>query len=254
MDQTSIVIYKTWQINIPEDFITRLGIREGNTLLCLLEDNEIRLRPAETDSLHVPTPAPSVAPTSPTLGSVSERSINREGFWIQCFGSMSVSKAGQRIIFQNKKAKELVAYLLCNGGGPIRNTVLAEILWPDTQPANAMDSLYKVNRYLRNLHIGDESFPIVMAHGEIYFDYSKLCCDLYEFEILYQQKEHVEAWSKAIELYRGSVFYDEYYDWITPYEAYYDIRFLEMTEFLIAHYEKVGNREMADYYRLKQNK
>lgn len=56
MNQTSIIIYKTWQINIPEDFITRLGVREGNTLLCLLEDDEIRLRPAGTDRPSSPPP------------------------------------------------------------------------------------------------------------------------------------------------------------------------------------------------------
>lgn len=167
---------------------------------------------------------------------------------------MSVSKTGHKIIFQNKKAKELVAYLLCNSGGPIRNTVLAEILWPDAPLTNAMDSLYKVSRYLRNLRIGEESFPIAMTHGEIYFDYTMLSCDLYEFEKLYQRKEQVEAWSEAIELYRGSIFYDEYYDWIAPYEAYYDIRFLEMTDYLITYYEKAGNREMADYYRAKQDR
>lgn len=254
MNQTNIVIYKTWQIDIPEDFITRLGIREGNTLVCFLEDNEIRLRPAETGRLHVPTPAPSAEPTHPKRDSVSRDSIYRKGVWIQCFGSMSVSMASQKIIFQNKKAKELVAYLLCNGGGPIRNTVLSEILWPDAPPANAMDSLYKVSRYLRNLRIEEESFPIVMAHGEIYFNSTMLACDLYEFEKLYQQKEQVEAWSEAVELYRGSVFYDEYYDWIAPYEAYYDIRFLEMTEYLIAYYEKIGNGEIADYYRSKQDR
>lgn len=34
MKQENIVIYKTWQINIPEEFITQLSIREGNTLSC----------------------------------------------------------------------------------------------------------------------------------------------------------------------------------------------------------------------------
>lgn len=254
MNQTSIVIHKTWQINIPEDFITRLGVREGNTLICLLEDNEIRLRPAEIGRLPVPSPVLSATPALSTPDSLIEHPPNQGKFWIQCFGSMSVSRTGQKIIFQNKKAKELIAYLICNGGGPIKNTILAEILWPDASPTNAMDSLYKVSRYLRNLRIEEESFPIVMTHGEIYVDYTMLSCDLNEFENLYQQKEQTEAWSEAIELYHGTVFYDEYYDWIAPYEAYYDIRFLEMTDYLITYYEKAGNREMADYYRSKQDR
>ncbi|MCH5261419.1 MAG: hypothetical protein J1F42_00735 [Lachnospiraceae bacterium] len=252
MNQKSIVIYKTWQINIPEDFIMQLGIQEGNTLSCLLEDNEIRLRPEKSDK--DPIKYSTASATSLPHTTVSKHPTFQREFRIQCFGNMSVSRNGEQVIFQNKKAKELIAYLLCNGGGPIKNTALAEILWPDTPFTNAMDSLYKVNRYLRNLRMGEESFPIIMEHGEIYLDCRRLCCDLHEFEELYQQREHAEAWGAAVELYRGSVFYDEYYDWIAPYEAYYDIRFLEMTGFLITYYEQAGNRETADYYRLKQDR
>lgn len=252
MNQKSIVIYKTWQINIPEDFITQLGIREGNTLFCRIEDNEIRLRPEKSDKTPIQYSMTSVA-FLPYAATSKHPPFQKE-FRIQCFGSMSISRNGEQIIFQNKKAKEMIAYLLCNGGGPIRNTVLAEVLWPDTPFTNAMDSLYKVNRYLRNLRMGEGSFPIIMAHGEIYLDCRRLSCDLQEFEELYQQSKHAETWGAAVELYRGSVFYDEYYDWIAPYEAYYDIRFLEMTEFLITYYEKLGNPEIAAYYRSKQDR
>lgn len=254
MNQKNIVIYKTWQINIPEDFITRLGIQEGNTLTCLLEDNEIRLRPAGTDMLSPEHLTTSVTDLPNENAPIPEHAKDYKEFRIQCFGSMSVSRNGRKIILQNKKAKELIAYLLCNGGGPIKNSVAAEVLWPDATLTNEMDSLYKVIRYLRNLRIDEATLPIVMAHGEIYFDYTKLSCDLPEFEELYRQKEQIAPWSEAVELYRGSVFYDEFYDWIAPYEAYYDIRFLEMTEFLINHYEKTGNREMANYFRSKQDR
>ena len=249
MNQKSIVIYKAWQINIPEEFITQLGIREGNTLSCFLENNEIRLRPEKPDKTYLKYSA--VSATALPRATVSKHPTFQRNFRIQCFGSMSVSRSGEQLIFQNKKAKELIAYLLCNGGGPIKNTVLAEVLWPDTPFTNAMDNLYKVNRYLRNLRIGEESFPIIVAHGEIYLDCKRLSCDLHDFEELYQQRGHAEAWGEAVELYRGSVYYGEYYDWIAPYEAYYDIRYLEMTEFLITYYEQAGNMETADYYRLK---
>lgn len=165
MNQKNIVIYKTWQINIPEDFITRLGIQEGNTLTCLLEDNEIRLRPTETGKLsprHLTTPVTALPNENEPI---PEHVKSYKEFRIQCFGSMSVSRNGQKIILQNKKAKELIAYLLCNGGGPIKNSVAAEVLWPDAPLTNAMDSLYKVIRYLRNLRIDEATLPIVMAHG-----------------------------------------------------------------------------------------
>lgn len=104
MNQKSIVIYKTWQINIPEDFITQLGIREGNTLSCLLEDNEIRLRPEKPDKAPIKYSTPSAA--SLPHASVSKHPMYQKEFHIQCLGSMSVSRNGEQIFFKIKKPKK----------------------------------------------------------------------------------------------------------------------------------------------------
>lgn len=168
---------------------------------------------------------------------------------IQCFGKMSVSIDDKPFIFKSKKAKELFAYLICNKGGPVKNSVLAEVLWPDICKQNAMDNLYKAVRATKKMRLDDYTIPIVMKHGEIYIDQFVYSCDLTDFVQLYQMKDDMAKCAAAVELYQGALLYDETYDWIGPYEAYYDIRFLKMSELLITHYMSNGNKRMENYYR-----
>ena len=236
MEAQNIRLRKTWQLSLPEEFIEQLGIQDGCTLTCFFEDNELRIRPETLTQ---------IAPESCSFP--GKRSLE-----IKCFGNMSASLDKCEIAFQNKKAKELTAYLLCRGYGPVKNTILAETLWPYVPIANAMDSLYKTIRYLKKIRINGALFPITMLHGETYLERQKISCDLEQFESLYRQKNIPDGWKSAVELYRGTLLENESYDWIAPYEAYYDIRFLEMTEYLTDYYKKSGNQKLACYYRLLQ--
>lgn len=234
MKAQNIKLRKTWQLSLPEEFIEQLGIQDGSTLTCFLEDNELRIRP---EALTQIVAEPCCPPGKKTLE-------------IRCFGNMSVSLDKCEITFQSKKAKELTAYLLCRGYGPVKNTVLAESLWPDVPIANALDSLYKTIRCLKKIRVNEALFPIITLHGETYLERQKISCDLEQFESLYRQKNVPGSWKSAVELYRGTLLETESYEWIAPYEAYYDIRFLEMTEYLADQYEKSGNQKLARYYRL----
>ncbi len=234
MKAQNIRLRKTWQLSLPEEFIEQLGIQDDSTLTCFLENNELRIRPE------------ALAPIAPEAYSLSPEKILE----IKCFGNMSVSLDKCEISFQSKKAKELTAYLLCRGCGPVKNSVLAETLWPDVPIVNAMDSLYKTIRCLKKICVNETFFPIIILHGETYLERQKISCDLEQFEALYRQKNIPGSWKAAVELYRGTLLETEAYDWITPYEAYYDIRFLEMTEYLADYYEKSGDQKLARYYRL----
>lgn len=139
--------------------------------------------------------------------------------------------------------------MLCNRGGPVKNTVLAENLWPDFRKENAMDNLYKVIRSIKNMWLDGHSIPVLMEHGEVYLDRAAYSCDLTEFEQFYQEKHDMAKCAAAVELYRGNLLYDEAYDWVAPYEAYYDIRFLEMAERLTLYYASIGNSRLENYYR-----
>ncbi len=233
MKKQNLRLQKTWQLSLPEEFIEQLGIQDGSTLTCFLEDNELRIRP---ETLTQTAPESCSLPGKKTLE-------------IKCFGNMSAILGKSEIAFQNKKAKELTAYLLCRGYGPVKNTILAEALWPDVPIANAMDSLYKAIRYLKKICVNGTLFPITMLHGETYLERQKISCDLEQFESLYRQKNIPGDWKSAVELCRGTLLETESFDWIAPYEAYYDIRFLEMTEYLADYYEKIGSEKFALYYR-----
>ena len=66
-------LQKTWQLSLPEEFIEQLGIQDGSTLTCFLEDNELRIRP---ETLTQTAPESCSLPGKKTLK-------------IKCFGNMS---------------------------------------------------------------------------------------------------------------------------------------------------------------------
>lgn len=156
---------------------------------------------------------------------------------------------GKYFIFKNRKAKEALAYMLCNNGGPVKNTVLAQILWPDAEKHKAMDSFYKVIRFIKNICVDGCRIPLRAAHGEVYLEPSAYTCDLVEFERFYQEKHDITCFASAVKIYEGPLLYGECFDWIAPYEAYYDIRFLEMAEYLCEYYLSEDKKHLADFYR-----
>ena len=160
-----------------------------------------------------------------------------------------MSAGGRYIILKNKKARELIAFLVCERGRPVRKTRLAETLWPDASPENAMSSLYKVFRYLRDF--SRNGLTIAEGCGAVWLDMSGAVCDVMEFERLYADKKNVESCASAVKLYEAQLFSDECYEWISPYEAYYDVRYFEMAEMLASHYSRLHNKPLTDHYKAK---
>lgn len=84
-----------------------------------------------------------------------------------------------------------------------------------------MDSLYKVCRYIRKSGV---NIPIEMVRDQIWIDISKVECDLYKFEALYEEKEDIHKCKEAVDLYRPLLL-EDYYEWTSYQEAFYDIRY-----------------------------
>lgn len=140
---------------------------------------------------------------------------------------------------------------MCERGRPVRKTNLAETLWPDAAPENAMSSLYKVCRYIRGFSMNGCNIPITESHGEVWLDMADVACDLDEFEKCYADRNNFESCASAVELYRAQLFFSECFEWVALLEAYYDIRYVEMVEILVSHHTRLNNRQMADYYKRK---
>ncbi|MFZ4662392.1 MAG: ATP-binding protein [Caldilineaceae bacterium] len=72
-----------------------------------------------------------------------------EPFVLHLFGLFQ-AKIGERILhFQSDKAKALLAYLVAEGGGPVRRHQLAEFFWPGYHPDSAQNNLRSTLSTLR---------------------------------------------------------------------------------------------------------
>lgn len=153
---------------------------------------------------------------------------------IFCFGSLRIYFNRSLLVLSNRKSEELLALLACQKGTAISKVKLSQTLWPDADPKRALDSLYKAMRPLQKLN-KEHSFPLISSSGRLALDIGRFYCDLAEFDQLYL--EHTQqSFQRAVSLYKGPVLLNPPYDWTIDQDAYYDIRLLEMLEYLSEYY------------------
>jgi DNA-binding SARP family transcriptional activator len=94
-------------------------------------------------------------------------------------------------------ADRLLAILALRSGRPIRNTLVAEMLWPDT---GSLNSLRKANEYLRKA-LGPQSGRLRTEKGVLHLDLSDAEIDVATFDALCVQDDTASGLA-AVELYR----------------------------------------------------
>jgi two-component SAPR family response regulator len=82
-------------------------------------------------------------------------------------------------------------------------------------------------------------------------DVTGIYCGIFEFDRLYECRNSPENGAKALELYRGPVLGDEFYDWISIWEAYYEMRYEELLYIMVNHCASVHRIAAERYYRKK---
>lgn len=162
-----------------------------------------------------------------------------------CFGTFSLYCGGRPLKLPNKKAAELLALLLSEQGRTVRKAAAAERLWPESDPAHAMDSLYKVCTALRRLRC----LPLQINRDALWLDPSQIDSDAARFDRLYQYRGVPECCAAAIELYTAPFLLNEYYEWSARAEAYYDMRYMDLLSLAEKHADETGNRSAVRYYR-----
>lgn len=105
----------------------------------------------------------------------------KEGLQIQCFGRFEVFFDGKPVEFENAKTKELLAFLVNQGGSICRNQEIIAYLWDDDY---RHDSYFKKirNDMLQTLsRLGYEDI-IWRQRGGLGIDMDKVQCDFYEWK------------------------------------------------------------------------
>lgn len=167
---------------------------------------------------------------------------------IRCLGKFSLLTDGRHFPLPQTKSAELLAYLACEMGGPVSKRRLAEALWPAAEPEQALDCLYKACRPIRNTPFASH---ILSSRGEMRLDMVGVRCDLADFRRHYAARNDIARCEAAVALYRGALLGENFYEWSNAWEAYYDIRYLEVLTLLADHYDRIGDKAKAAYYRRK---
>lgn len=222
-----IVIEKDMKVQLPSEFTEALHLKEHDILEAIYDNqilrislimgmgeekiyffpyeaNENCIQKSESQNL-LETKRESLKITKEKIRFIPNR------IKINCFQSMELIFDGKQVKINNRKAEELLAYLICNGH-LVHKEQLAEILWPETSPEKARDNLYKACAYLRNLQKKGVPVPLNITRGSLYVDTGKLDCDFIKFDLLYERGDK-ESLIELERIYRGPLLAENCYEW-----------------------------------------
>lgn len=144
---------------------------------------------------------------------------------IKCFGKLAIYVNGveQSVQMNSLKARELIAFLLIHKGETVSKTAVCNALWEDKPEECGKDSLYKLVKKVKEMPI---PFMLNDTRGIIQLQLDNIDCDIITFEKLLEEGD-IGKKEKAVDLYRGTLFEEENYNWIYLKEAHYDNKYIE---------------------------
>jgi DNA-binding SARP family transcriptional activator/pimeloyl-ACP methyl ester carboxylesterase len=138
--------------------------------------------------------------------------------------------------FEGRKPKQVLEILLVHRGAAVPKDRLAELLWGQRQPRDAMRALeanVSVVRAVLGRHGGRRL--VVTGQGSYQLDLAAVRLDLRRFDALMEEagsggpEERLARRREALALVRGAVLADEpYSDWVQPLRRLYEERWLTL--------------------------
>ncbi len=163
---------------------------------------------------------------------------------INCFGRLSIYQEGQEmgIVMNSGKAREFIAFLMTYQGAAVSKVTICEALWGNVDIHRSLDSLYKL---VRKMPI---SFQLKSNRGMLQLKLDNVDSDLLQFEKLMGERDCIENLEQAVKLYRGSLYEEENYEWISEKDAFYDNLYVDTISYLKKHFQQQEESERAYYY------
>lgn len=188
---------------------------------------------------------------------------------IHCLDGFQVSYDGVKVErWESMKAKSLLQYLMTKPRRPIAKEMLMEALWPDCDPKvssnNLKAAMHGLRQTFNNLTDNEQNPPyVVFTQGTYQMNPDILLwLDVEQFELHWEkgrrlqskgnQKEAMQEFRLAEELYRGDYLADDpYEEWtILRREALQDI-YLSVLSKLADYYLQNADYESCTLYCLK---
>lgn len=179
---------------------------------------------------------------------------------VNCFGKLSVVVGGTEVnLGLRKKSEELLAYLICAEGRFVAKEKIMEALWPEVEKDKAANNLYVAFYNLKRQDLGVLTESLESVRGKMRVCPERIECDLYEFKKLVRLCGGVDGYTietarKAVELYRGTLFEENYYDWAALPQAELDVQYLELLEKAITYCGEIDDAAGTRYFETKKEK
>jgi len=178
---------------------------------------------------------------------------NKNEITIKCFGKFEIlNKNGQVVKFPTKKARELIAYLLCQVDKPIYRDEILEELFPLIDYEKALNNFYvtlhRIKHALKDAGVDRNSLlfdEYSITVGDGICEYVDFCRFIRSNKIL--DDSCIETAEQIIENYNGELFTDIDTSWIDENRKWHEIHMesmmLDYAQFYIGkrQYEKAEN-------------
>jgi two-component SAPR family response regulator len=235
-----IILKEDGTFRLPAEILRHFDMRTGVLCECSVDGTGIRLIPLEDVANGKSVPVPDRHCPAPD----DHRPVRLS---LRCFGRLTLQYRGRYVRIDSERARELLALLVVEDGRPMRKERLSGILWPDSTGELALDCLYKAIRSLRRLEEQGVSIPIVCNRNEVFLETGDIEIDTVMFEALYGDGTK-ESFERAVPLYVAPFLADEYYEWTSSHQAFYEVMFHEIIERLTQHYRDAHNPQKQRYY------
>lgn len=191
----------------------------------------------------------------PTLG----ENISDKKLYIRCFRRFSIIIDNKELSLEwrTSKALELMAYLIFEKGIFISKEKISEVLWPGLSNDNGISKLYLAYYYIKKQEkITGLPFPIESERGKMRICLDSIDCDIVEFDCLVSKckkidNDNIALAEKAVALYIGGLFEDNYYEWGIIEQQKYEIAYEEILNDLVRYFKEAEIKEKYKFYSLK---
>lgn len=170
----------------------------------------------------------------------------KDGLQLHCFGQFALYRGLERIPIGSKKARELLALLVLEGGGPISKRWIASVLWPESTLSHARDCLYKVLAWLNAKPELCQGVGLTCVRESISIRMDTLWVDTVEFDRCYAKRSDPSYCQRAAALYTGPLLWRDCYDWTDEAQSRYESRYSEILEALALHHRALSSEGKSE--------
>lgn len=173
-------------------------------------------------------------------------------------GSFCIETSGAQIDLTEKLGNQLssiFAFMLCNHNQLISKEKIIDTFWPDSEnPGNALKyAIFRLRKSLAEIDGIDEEWIVTGNKGYQIQPELSFSLDIEEFEnyiSVAKQSEDIEAYQKAIDLYRGNLLEGIESEWIDVDRGYYKSIVLQACNTLSSYY--LENKKVKEAIRVAE--